>query len=265
MSERHALLAAAPLVCALLAVSCTTPADPNGRAQPTAPPPPIVASPEASSTARSGGASSATPSAATNPLAVASPSPSIAVALDVSPAQVAVGDVVLSLALEPARHMVDQNALVSADPAQQAALDGTAGGAASGAASGAAGGTSLGAVVLGDMVRVTNNLDPTQALPPDLPQSIIRHAMVDVRSRDGSSEVPYLGVSMDVLLDGHPVSFGQAVVPMVTTGPDPARLYYGNNVRLSQRGTYQVFVRLNRNPLLGKDQPQAAQFNVVVR
>jgi hypothetical protein len=262
MSERHALLAAAPMVCALLALSCTTPADPNGRAQPTVPPP-IIAAPEASPTARSGGASSATPSAAANPLAVASPTPSIAVAVDISPAQVAVGDVVLSLAFEPPRHMVDQTALVSADPAQQAASNGAAGGA--GGDGGAAGGTSLGAVVLSDMVRVTNNLDPTQAVPPDAPQSIIRHAMVDVRSRDGSSAVPYLGVSMDVLLDGHPVSFGQAVVPMVTVGPDPTRLYYGNNVRLAQRGTYQVFVRLNRNPLLGKDQPQAAQFNVVVR
>jgi hypothetical protein len=86
-----------------------------------------------------------------------------------------------------------------------------------------------------------------------------------VRSRDGSFAVPYLGVTIDVLLDGHPVSFGQAVVPMTSLGADPGRLYYGNNVRIVQRGTYQVFVRLNRNPLLGKDQPQAAQFNVIVR
>src|SRR6267143_238961 len=74
-----------------------------------------------------------------------------------------------------------------------------------------AAGTSLGAVVLSDMVRVTNNLDPTQAIPADSEQSILRHAVVDVRGRDGSSAVPYLGVTMDVLLDGHPVSFGQAV------------------------------------------------------
>jgi len=73
-----------------------------------------------------------------------------------------------------------------------------------------------------------------------------------------------LGVSLDMLLDGRPVGFGQAVVPMAAMA-DNAHLYYGNNVRLAQRGTYQVFVRLTRTVLLGKDQPQAAQFNVVVR
>jgi hypothetical protein len=69
---------------------------------------------------------------------------------------------------------------------------------------------------------------------------------------------------MDVLLDGHPVSFGLPAVPMVETDTDP-HLYYGNNIKLGQRGTYQVFVRVNRNLLMGKDQPQAAQFNVAVR
>jgi len=37
------------------------------------------------------------------------------------------------------------------------------------------------------------------------------------------------------------------------------------SVKLTQRGTYQVFVRLQPTALLGKDQPQAAQFNLVVR
>jgi hypothetical protein len=69
---------------------------------------------------------------------------------------------------------------------------------------------------------------------------------------------------MDVLLDGHPISFGQPVVPMVAVAGDAPQLYYGNNIRLAQRGMYQVFVRLSRNPLLGSTQPEAAQFNVVV-
>jgi hypothetical protein len=70
---------------------------------------------------------------------------------------------------------------------------------------------------------------------------------------------------MDLLLDGRPAASGQPLVPMIGTSDDPPRLYYGNNVRLPQRGTYQVFVRISRSPLLGVEQPDAAQFNVLVR
>jgi uncharacterized protein involved in high-affinity Fe2+ transport len=125
-------------------------------------------------------------------------------------------------------------------------------------------GPSRGAVVLNDMLRVSNNMDPSQALPPDTAQAVVRHVAVQIRMGDASQAVPYLGVSLDVLLDGHPVTFGQAVVPMVAADASTPRLYYGNNMRLGQRGTYQVFVRVSRTALLGKDQPQAAQFNVTV-
>jgi hypothetical protein len=121
-----------------------------------------------------------------------------------------------------------------------------------------------GALVLSDMIRVTNNMDPTQALPSDSGQSIVRHVAVQIRTGDTGQTVPYLGVSIDLLLDGHPMTFGQSVVPMVAQDADSPHLYYGNNVRLTQRGTYQLFVRLSRSALLGKDQPQAAQFNVLV-
>jgi hypothetical protein len=124
---------------------------------------------------------------------------------------------------------------------------------------------SQGALVLSDLIRVTNNMDATQALPADSAQSIVRHVAVQVRTPDTGQSVPYLGLSMDLLLDGHPMTFGQSLVPMVAQNADSPRLYYGNNVRLTQRGTYQLFVRLSRNALLGKDQPQAAQFNVQVR
>jgi hypothetical protein len=161
---------------------------------------------------------------------------------------------VMTLAFEPPRHMLDQAAFfkaTNADPAQPTptTLDGA----------------SQGSVVLNDMLRVTNNMDPSQPTPADSAQSIVRHVTVQVRTGDGSQALPYLGVSLDVLLDGHPVTFGQAVVPMVATEATTPRLYYGNNVRLAQRGTYQFFVRVSRTPLLGKDQPQAAQFNVLVR
>jgi hypothetical protein len=121
------------------------------------------------------------------------------------------------------------------------------------------------ALVLSDMIRVTNNIDPTQALPSDSAQLIVRHMAIQVRTGDTGQTVPYLGVSVDLLLDGHPMTFGQSVVPMVAQNADSPHLYYGNNVRLTQRGMYQVFVRLSRSALLGKDQPQAAQFNVLVR
>jgi hypothetical protein len=70
---------------------------------------------------------------------------------------------------------------------------------------------------------------------------------------------------MDLLLDGHPVTFGQTLVPMFTNDGSGQRLYYGNNVRLPERGTFQAFVRLDRTPLLGQDAPPAAQFNLSVK
>jgi hypothetical protein len=188
-----------------------------------------------------------------------SPTPvAVPATLDVSPADNRVGNVVLSLAFEAPRHMVDQAAFfaaantnaMNADSAQPTQTVPES--------------TSQGALVLSDMLRVTNNMDPTQALPIDSQQLIVRHVAIQVRTGDTGQPVPYLGVSLDLLLDGKPMSSGQSAVPMVAQNADSPRLYYGNNVRLTQRGMYQVFVRLTRNALLGKDPPQAAQFNVLV-
>jgi hypothetical protein len=173
---------------------------------------------------------------------------------DVSPADQRVGGVTLSLAFEPPRHMVDQTAAFNApnvDPLRPTPS--------------VPDGVSKGSVVMSDMLKVTNNMDPNQLVPADSAQSIIRHVVVQIRAGDSSQPVPYLGVTMDILLDGHPVGFGQAVVPMLPQEASAPTLYYGNNVRLAQRGLYQVFIRLSRNLLLGSDQPQAAQFNVQVR
>jgi hypothetical protein len=57
---------------------------------------------------------------------------------------------------------------------------------------------------------------------------------------------------------------GLPVEPMVAALSTTPQLYYGNNVKLTQRGTYQVFVRLQPNALLGNDPAQVAQFNVAV-
>jgi hypothetical protein len=194
----------------------------------------------------------------------ASPTALPAATIDVSPAEQRVGGISLSLSFEPPRHMVDQ-AMVTAAAATTAsnpdAAQPTSG--QSTATTPAAG--NKGSIVLSDMLKVTNNMDALQALPADTATTVVRHVVVGVKMGDSSQAVPYLGVSMDILLDGHPLGFGQAIVPMVAAEATVPTLYYGNNVRLGQRGTYQVFVRVGRNPLLGTDQPQAGQFNVLVR
>jgi hypothetical protein len=69
---------------------------------------------------------------------------------------------------------------------------------------------------------------------------------------------------MDMLLDGRPMTSGLRVEPMVAAEASTPQLYYGNNIKLTQRGTYQVFVRIQPNALLRKNPPPAAQFNVDV-
>jgi hypothetical protein len=120
------------------------------------------------------------------------------------------------------------------------------------------------AVVFDGLLRLTNNLDPSQPAPADLPQAMIRHINLQVRTSDSGNPVPYLGVSMDLLLDGHPVTSDMPVEPMVAAESPTPQLYYGNNAKLPQRGTYQVFIRFQHNALLGKDPAPTAQFNLVV-
>jgi hypothetical protein len=187
-------------------------------------------------------------------LTAAQASPVPALIVQVSPAQVPVGNVTVSLAFEPPRHMEDENRVTTSNAQVQPQATQPAGGPAS-----------QGAVVLSDMLHVTNNLDPTQPPPMDSAQSIIRQAVVQVMASDTHQLVPYLNVTMDLLLDGHPVTYGQTLVPLMTEDASGERVYYGNNIRLPDRGTFQVFVRLDRTPLLGQDTPPAAQFNLGVQ
>jgi hypothetical protein len=190
--------------------------------------------------------------AALTPLATGSATTAIVVAATVTPSAVAVGNVTLNLALQPPRHMFDQAGMVAADPAQQS--------------SDASKNQNVGSAVFpGGMIQVTNNVDALQPVAADSPQSIVRHVTLAVKTKDHDQSVPYLGVTMDVLLDGHPVLYDQALVPMVPIGQASPQLYYGNNVRFPQRGSYQVFVRMQRNPLLGTGQPPAAQFNLILQ
>src|SRR5207245_2921552 len=121
------------------------------------------------------------------------------------------------------------------------------------------------ALALHGLLGLTTNPGPSLPAPADQPQAMIRHVNLQVRTNESGNPGPYLAVSMDLLLDGHPIASGLPVKPMVAAESTVPQLYYGNNLKLTQRGTYQVFIRLQPSALLGKDQPQAAQFNVVVR
>jgi hypothetical protein len=183
-----------------------------------------------------------------------SPTPTLAPAsVDVSPPQVQVGQISLSMSIEPARHMLPQTVALAGDPdpAHQTASP----------SSPAAGSTAL---VLDGMLKLTNNLDASQALPDDQPQSMIRHVGLQVKTADVGTTVPYLSASVDMLLDGHPIISNVALVPMVAGDNTGPQLYYGNNLKLTQRGSYQAFVRLQPSALLGSDPPPSAQFNLVV-
>src|SRR5262245_55479592 len=123
-------------VLSMLLGACVTPVDAGGREGPA---------PSPSAAARTTPVASTTPLAAANAaVAAPSPTPLVAATMDVTPAQVAVGSIVMSLAFQPPRHMVDQVALSAADPAQQQM------------AASSPDGPSQGAVVLSDMIHVTN-------------------------------------------------------------------------------------------------------------
>lgn len=227
----------------LAATACV--AAPNATAPSSAPA--VIASPVASPSP-----AVVSSSLGTGPGAAATPALPPA-AVDISPAEVEAGSLSLTLSLDRARHMLDQSASTAGDPdpAHQA----------SGASTNAADST---AFVLAGMLQLKNNFNPAQQIPDDDPQSILRHVNVQIRSGSAADTIPYLSASLDVLLDGHPVITGVPLVPMVDAEAGPAQLYYGNNVKLTQRGTYQVFVRVMPNALLGKDPLPAAQFNVAV-
>jgi len=246
LRRRTLTFASAPLAALVLTAGCV--AAPNSGPSPS---PGLAASPVPSPSPAVSGLATPVAGAAANPSG-APPAPALPPAtIDVSPAQVQIGGVTLSMAVEPAKHMLAQSVVAASDPdpAHQA-------GPAVSASN---------AVVLDGLLRLTNNLDPSQPLPDDQPQSMIRHVNVQVKSDDGGYAVPYLSVSLDALLDGRPMTSGLAVVPMIDTESTAPRLYYGNNLKLVQRGTYQFFVRLQPSALLGKEPPPAAQFNVVVR
>jgi Fe2+ transport protein len=213
-----------------------------------------------------GGASPATaPAAVASPVASPSPVASsllgtpaanatsavVPAVVEVSPSQLQAGAVTFTLSVDGAKHMLDQGTAVTSDPdaAHQAAGSGNPAGST--------------ALVLQGMLQLTNNFTAAQSIPDDEAQSMLRHVNLQIRTGAGEA-VPYLATSLDVLLDGHPVLANVPLLPMIAAEGEP-QLYYGNNVKLTKRGMYQMFARVQPTPMLGKEPPPTAQFNVSVR
>jgi hypothetical protein len=182
--------------------------------------------------------------------------PSASANATISPREVPVGSITLDLSLAPARHMFDGSAATTNTGAPPEATPPSNGGAGSLSASSA--------VFSGGMLGIANNIDPSQPLPADSAQSIVRHVVVHVRTNNAPASIPYLGVSLDLLLDGHPVLYDLPLEPMTAVDQNSLLYYYGNNVKFPQPGTYQLFIRIQPNPILGSNPPQAAQFNVIL-
>jgi hypothetical protein len=240
----------APLAVLVFSAGCVAASSAAG----PSPSPSVLAPPVASPSPAASGLAAliATPFANSNSTAPTPASPPATI--DVSPAQVPGDEVTFSLVMEPARRMLAQTAVIAKDP--DPAHQPAAGTPALAPAT---------AVVLDGFLSLTNNIDPSQPAPDDQPQAMVRHVNVQIRMIDGGYAVPYLAVSLDMLLDGHPTLQNLPLMPMVAKESTAQRMYYGNNVKLTQRGSYQVFVRLQPSPVLGKDQPTTAQFNVMVR
>jgi hypothetical protein len=230
----------------VLSAGCVS-AGPNGGTPSTSPA--VSASPVASPSPAAAGSTSSTKSSL-SPASTPSVPPATT---DISPAQQQVGSFNVGMAIEPARHMLAQNTAFSTDPdpAHQAGTD----------SANAPGSTAL---VLEGLLQLTNNIDPSQPVPDDGPQAVLRHVRVEIRGSDMASTVAYLSSSIDLLLDGRPALANVPLEPMIAAESSTPAVYYGNNVKLVQRGTYQVFVRFQASPLLGKDPPPTAQFTLSV-
>ncbi len=209
---------------------------------------------------QSGGAGTATPSSEVQSgrttgragAATSTPTAGGPANVKVSPSDVTVGNLTITISVEQAHRMVPVGSSPGAPTAQPQGQ-------------GAAVAQDL---VLGDqMLRVAKNLDAAQAAPPDPKDGqgdYIRHVKVQVKEKSTGQVVPYLDVTMDVLRDGRPVLYDVALVPMVPAGGKPDEVNYGNNVAFPGKGRYQLFVRMPGNPMLGGNNPPYAQFELTI-
>jgi hypothetical protein len=239
-----------PVVVALFVSACTS----GGGATPAAEITPAagqLASTSTSPSSPSPVAEQGTPSAG-SPGFVQSdttPTPGGAGNVEVSPGEVALGEVILTLSVEGAQPMYDaskQAPTPSGNADQQKDQN-----------------KPKGLAVLGGMaLQLTNNYDPSQSPPADQANQMVRHVALQVKDKASGQLVPHVVVSMDLLKDGRPVLQDQQLVPMVQSGGTVSQMHYGNNVKFPGPGDYQVFVRMQPSPLLGQGSAGAAQFNV---
>ncbi len=123
-------------------------------------------------------------------------------------------------------------------------------------------------MILGDQTQQVNkNLDPSQGPPPDPKDGqgdYIRNVTIQVKDNSTGQVVPYLIVSMDLLRDGRPVQYDQALLASVPQGESVEQLHYTNNVAFPGKGRYQLFVRIQPSPVLGNSAPPSTQFEVII-
>ncbi len=171
--------------------------------------------------------------------------------IDVTPNEVTMGNVVLSLTVQPPQPVFDP----SRTPSNGAANDPQK--------------TPVplkGVVVLGgSTLKVTNNFDGAQNPPVDQQREVTRHVEVRVKDKASGQLIPYIVVNMDLLREGRSVLQDQPLVPMLQSGADVSQMHYGNNVKFPGQGEYQVFVRMEPSPLLGSGSVGVAQFNISLR
>lgn len=183
----------------------------------------------------------------------ATPAPGGSANIKVSPASATLDNLTLAITVGPARRMN-----TAASPAAGPTPQGQQG----------QGGAAQQEVVLGDRTQgVNKNLDAAQGPPPDPKEAtgdFIRHVDIQVKDKATGQVVPYLAVSMDILRDGRPVQYDQALLPMVPAEGASDQMHYGNNVAFPGKGRYQLFVRIPANPMLGSNNPPSAQFEVTI-
>jgi hypothetical protein len=199
-----------------------------------------------------GGDAAATPTVAGGiiyPSATSTADSGVGASIDVTPTQVTMGNIVLSLSVQGAQPTFDPGAAVSengggdqATPAPQRGY----------------------AVLGGSSLKVTNNFDAAQNPPADTPQQMLRHVALQIKDKATGQLIPYAVVSMDLLLQGRPVLQDQALVSMLEAGADVSQMQYGNNVKFPGKGDYQIFVRLQPSPLINSGSSGVAQFNVSI-
>ena len=176
--------------------------------------------------------------------------------VDVSPNEVAMGNVVITLSVQPAQSVFD--------PAR-AAANSTGGDQQQSDQQKNAAQQKGYAVLGGSGIKITNNFDGAQSPPADQPREVLRHVAVQIRDKASGQLIPYVGVSMDLLREGRPTLQDQPLIPMVQPDGGVSQMHYGNNVEFPGRGEYQIFVRMEPSPLLGSGSLGVAQFNVSIK